>query len=61
MAEHFLEFNHNINRIKLLKQVTNNQELNIREAIEMFKNKNNLLNLDLNPLQSLICFSYLYY
>ena len=30
----------------------NNQELNIREAIEMSKNKNNLLNWDLNPLQN---------
>ena len=52
IAEHFFEFNHNINTIKLLKQVTNNQELNIREAIEMSKNKNNLLNWDLNPLQN---------
>ena len=52
IAEHFLEFNHTINTIKLLKQVTNNQELNIREAIEMSKNKNNLLNWDLNPLEN---------
>ena len=48
IAENFLEFNHIINTIKLLKQVANNQELNIREAIEMSKNKNNLLNWDLN-------------
>lgn len=33
MSKHSLEFNHNINTIKLLKQVTNNQKLNIRDAI----------------------------
>ena len=52
IAEHVLEENHNIQTIQLLKQVNNNQELNIREAIEMSKNKNNLLNWDLNPLQN---------
>jgi hypothetical protein len=52
LAEHVLGTNHNINSIKLLKQVNNSQELNVREAIEMTKNKNNLLNWDLNPLQN---------
>lgn len=52
IAEHVLEENHNIQTIQLLKQVNNYQELNIREAIEMSKNKNNLLNWDLNPLQN---------
>lgn len=33
IVEYFLETNHNINLVKLLKYVTNNRELNMREAI----------------------------
>jgi hypothetical protein len=52
VAEHLLNTNHNIKSAKLLKNVNNYRELNIREAIEMSKNKNNLLNWDLSPLQN---------
>ena len=37
----------------MIYHLSNNyRELNIREAIEMSKNKNNLLNWDLSPLQN---------
>ena len=50
LAAHVLGTNHNVNSIKLLKQVNNSQELNAREAIKM--TKNNLLNWDLNSLHN---------
>ncbi|XP_050524101.1 uncharacterized protein LOC126895864 [Daktulosphaira vitifoliae] len=52
VAEHLLTHNHSIKTIKLIKNVNNYKELNIREAIEMFKNKNNLINWDLGPLKN---------
>lgn len=41
--------NQNIKTIILLKPVQNKRELNIKEAIEISKNNNNLLNWDLIP------------
>lgn len=44
MVEHVLETIYCINLRKQLKHVTNNQGLNIRETIEMSKNKTSYLN-----------------
>lgn len=43
---------YNRNSVKLSKRVTNNRELNIREAIGMLKNENNRLNWALCPLRN---------
>lgn len=40
IAQNVCRKNHSINATKLNKQVSNKQKLNIREATEMFKNKN---------------------
>lgn len=50
VADHIVKTNHSINAVELVKHLTNNLELNIREIIEMLKNRNNSLNLDLNLL-----------
>lgn len=49
--ENVVETDHNMRAVKLLKRVIHERVLNIREAIEMSKNRNNSLGSDLNPIQ----------
>lgn len=45
MLYNVIETNHNLTSIKLNEHVTKKTIINIRNAIEKAKNKNNLLNL----------------
>lgn len=47
-----METNHNIKAIQLNKQIVNKLEINIREVISMFKDRNNFLNWDSSSLQN---------
>lgn len=44
LVQRLLKINYNINTIQLNMQMSNKLELNIREAIKIFKSRNHLLN-----------------
>lgn len=52
VTKHILNLNHSIIPIRLLKHVNNCKELGIREAIVRYKDKNNLFDWSLIPLQN---------
>lgn len=50
--EHLIHLNRRIKTIELLKNINNYKELGIKEVTEVYISRNNLLNLNLNPLQN---------